>query len=245
MGIIKKQEYIMNSHCLTATKLALSAVYGCSPAAFDSQVNLFFPGEDSSCLKIACFGKGAVFCAPKPLLELLHTHYALRDPKEFMSAQGRWELETFARVFGQRFDNELVRYLPVTNTALMPPDKYTYQFYHGAQVKRLFVHKDFQNALGYNQYDILALAAFDGPHLCALAGADDRLGNLWQIGIDVLPACQCSGLGSYLVNALTRDIFRRGKVPFYTTWSANLASTRTALRAGYRPCWLELTFCRL
>ena len=71
-----------------------------------------------------------------------------------------------------------------------------------------------------------------------MAGADDYMNELWQIGIDVLPEFRHQGLGLYLVKELAADIEKLRKVPFYTTWSPNIASTRVALGAGFYPVWV-------
>jgi len=46
------------------------------------------------------------------------------------------------------------------------------------------------------------------------------------------------GLGAYITKELTLEIERRGGLPFYTTWAANIPSTRLALSIGYLPVWM-------
>jgi len=84
----------------------------------------------------------------------------------------------------------------------------------------------------------IAFTAYDGDRLVALAGADDYMGDLWQIGIDTETEYRGRGFGAYLVKELTLEIEKKGKVVFYNTWSANLGSTRLALSVGFSPVWM-------
>ena len=78
----------------------------------------------------------------------------------------------------------------------------------------LYANKKFDNALN-NKDDVIAFGAYKNGELVALAGADNRLSDLWQIGIDTLPEHRGKGLATYLVKELAQEIKKRGKVPFY------------------------------
>lgn len=87
--------------------------------------------------------------------------------------------------------------------------------------------------------DVIAYGAFEGEQVVALAAADDYLETMWQIGIDTLPKYRGKGLATFLVQALTKEIIKQDRIPYYTTWSANLASINVALATGFRPVWVE------
>lgn len=89
--------------------------------------------------------------------------------------------------------------------------------------------------------DVLALGAYDGEKLVGLAGASADCEEMWQIGIDVLPSYRRRGIAGALTAGLTREIMRRGKVPFYCAAWSNLPSVRNALGAGFYPAWVEVT----
>jgi len=74
----------------------------------------------------------------------------------------------------------------------------------------------------------------------AVAAASSDSVTLWQIGIDVLAGYEGQGLGKYLVSELTKAILKKNIVPYYGTWSANIASRRLALACGYVPFWTEI-----
>ena len=89
--------------------------------------------------------------------------------------------------------------------------------------------------------DMLALGAYDKDTLVGLAGVSADCEDMWQIGVDVLPAYRRRGVASALTSRLALEVFRRGKIPFYCAAWCNLKSVRNALKCGFRPAWVELT----
>ena len=90
--------------------------------------------------------------------------------------------------------------------------------------------------------DVLAVGAYDNGELIGLAGCSADCDTMWQIGIDVLPAYRRQGVASALTSRLAAECLARGKVPFYCAAWSNLRSVRNAVRSGFRPAWVELTF---
>ena len=89
--------------------------------------------------------------------------------------------------------------------------------------------------------DALAVGAYDGEKLIALAGASADCDTMWQIGIDVLPQYRRQGVASALTARLAIEVLKKGKVPFYCCAWSNIPSARNAVRAGFRPAWVEMT----
>lgn len=102
---------------------------------------------------------------------------------------------------------------------------------------------EFSNALSMKrpERDRLALAAYDGDRVIALAGISEDCPSMWQIGIDVTPAYRGQGIGPALVNRLTRTVLSGGHLPFYGASWANVCSLKTAVRAGYRTAWTQIS----
>ena len=88
---------------------------------------------------------------------------------------------------------------------------------------------------------MLGLGAYDGQKLIGLAGCSADCGEMWQIGIDVLPEYRRAGVASALTSGLALEIVKRGKAPFYCAAWSNIKSVRNAVRCGFRPAWVELT----
>jgi len=113
-----------------------------------------------------------------------------------------------------------------------------YRLFTAEEISILQKNSGFNHALNYDQ-DVLALVAYDGEKIAAVAGADDCMDPMWQIGIDTLAEYRGQGIASYLVSRLADEIEAKGKIAFYTTWSSNIASMRTALAAGFLPFYTE------
>lgn len=125
----------------------------------------------------------------------------------------------------------------------MPPG-FAYKWFEGEDAIRAFYPNErFRMALSadYNpdRPDALALAAMDGERIVALSGASANTRDMWQVGIDVLPAYRGHGLGTALVHALSRRIEEKGCLPFYGTAVANLHSQNIAVCCGFYPAWVE------
>jgi predicted GNAT family acetyltransferase len=107
-----------------------------------------------------------------------------------------------------------------------------------ATIEAQHVCDDFQDILEMVEDDSLAIAAFENEVLVSAAICAEWLGDVWDMGVDTLPQYKGRGLASYLVKELAIEVEARGKLPCYSTWSANIASTKVALSAGFYPTWL-------
>ncbi len=91
------------------------------------------------------------------------------------------------------------------------------------------------------ELDMLGVGAYDGGRLVGLAACSADCETMWQIGIDVLPEHRRQGVASALTSRLALEILARGKAPFYCAAWSNLKSVRNAIRAGFRPAWVEVS----
>ena len=108
--------------------------------------------------------------------------------------------------------------------------------------KELYV-PEWSNALcsSRKELDVLGVGAYDNGHLIGLAGCSADCSQMWQIGVDVLPAYRRQGIAAALTSTLASEILKRGKVPFYCCAWSNLKSARNAIKSGFRPAWAEMT----
>ena len=89
-------------------------------------------------------------------------------------------------------------------------------------------------------YMLVAAIAGDGARMIGVAAACEETAGLWQIGVDVIPDAQGSGIGRQLVGMITQEILDAGGVPYYTAAASNIASRSTALGLGFWPAWTDL-----
>ncbi len=117
-------------------------------------------------------------------------------------------------------------------TRLLYPDDFA-QYYSA----------EWSNALceGRKHLDVLAVGAYDGDRLIGLAGCSADCTEMYQIGIDVLPEYRRQGIATALISRLATEVLKIGKVPFYCAAWSNIKSVRSAIKAGFKPAWVELT----
>ncbi len=198
--------------------------------------------------EIVTFGSGCVVAASDPavgavleayLTEHPHPHgfatpdiLLLADRLRPFGLRPAWQGEYFLPEFPE-LDPDLV---PVTDCCLptkllTPPD-----------FAELYT-PEWGNALCKNrpELDMVGVGAYDGEKLVAFAACSADCPEMWQIGVDVLPDYRRRGLAAAVTSRLTKEIFRRGKIPFYCAAWSNLGSVRNALRCGYRPAWVRIS----
>ena len=133
-------------------------------------------------------------------------------------------------------------FLPDVNVLKALPCPYAMRVLTPSDFVGLYL-PEWSNALceARKHLDVLAVGAYDGDKLIALAGCSADCEDMWQIGIDVLPAYRKQGIASALTSRLALEALKRGKVPFYCCAWSNIASARNAIRSGFRPAWVEMT----
>ena len=180
--------------------------------------------------EILSMGKSIVVCASPELLAVIQPALA-----------GKTRDEAFAVPFiyslGHYFLPDLERIAP-----LPAPAEFSYELIEREDIPALYHLQGFENSIGngsgHPRPDALAVIAKAGDAIIGMAGASEDCATMWQVGMDVLPGYRNRGLAAYLVNRLTLEILHRDRVPYYGTSSANIASQRTAHRAGYYPTWV-------
>lgn len=80
-----------------------------------------------------------------------------------------------------------------------------------------------------------------GETLAALATVKDRGRPFMEIGVDVAPDAQASGLGSAVVSATGKWILEQGRLPLATVAPFNVPSTRTLRRVGLEYGFTEMS----
>lgn len=119
---------------------------------------------------------------------------------------------------------------------------YELRILHSEDFEDLYVEQ-WSNALckDRKELDVLGVGAYDGGKLIGLAGCSADGKEMWQIGIDVRKEYRRQGLAASLTSHLALEILKRDKVPFYCAAWSNIPSVRNAVKAGFRPAWVEMT----
>jgi len=103
--------------------------------------------------------------------------------------------------------------------------------------------KEWSNALceKRKELDVLGVGVYEEDTLVGLAGCSADCETMWQIGVDVLPKYRRKGIACAMTGILALEILKREKVPFYCAAWSNVKSVRNAIKAGFRPAWVEMT----
>lgn len=187
---------------------------------------------------IEVFGPKVVVRCQEPIFHWCKAKFLKGDGMDLVDGQGLYEIEEKMRTMGQHLAGEHLRFLYTKPCELIAPNGFIYKLYDENNLEELAAYKQFNNALNFSS-DVLAVAAFYDGKIVAIAGADNYLERMLQIGVDTVPKFRHKGLGRYLVNVLSNEIVKIGYIPYYTTWSPNIASVNLAISAGFRPVWIE------
>ena len=154
--------------------------------------------------------------------------------------KSRDELFECPLIYGQT-----IHYIPDLSNISAPalPDGFTYSLLQGEDINNLSDITGFDNSLVFDDNgrtnSVIAFVAYRGDAVAAVAAASIAYDNLWEVGIDVLPAFRNQGLATAMVRELTSAILHKGKVPFYSASITNIGSQMVATRAGYLPYWVD------
>lgn len=133
-------------------------------------------------------------------------------------------------------------FLPDMNVLQELPCDYEMRILEQKDFEKLYL-PEWSNALSEERkiLDVLGVGAYEEGRLIGLAGCSADCETMWQIGVDVLPPYRRQGIAAALTARLALETFARGKVPFYCAAWSNIKSVRNAIRAGFRPAWVEMT----
>lgn len=145
-----------------------------------------------------------------------------------------------------RYDREIfdthIYFLPSEEPTMERP-RFSVQWYEAEELEQFRHDKRFNTyALSFSpvQPDVLAVAAYNGDNIMAMAGCSEDGKYLWQIGVDCVAGYEGRGLAGNLVTLLKQEIIARGKVPYYGTAESHAISRNVAFGSGFLPAWCEI-----
>ena len=103
--------------------------------------------------------------------------------------------------------------------------------------------KKYDNALCQGEaasINEFAYAAMDRGTIVSIAGISSNSEKIWWVGVDTEKSHRKKGLASALVAKVAAEAIEIGRIPVYVTWYSNIASRKTALRAGFLPGFVEI-----
>lgn len=231
----------------------LSADFCCTPAdVLDAQhhFTVFAPHPDRRqyqeilpcVLKIAVVNGKLLFTGREDVIARCREAFRNASAPWFMEAGSVRELNAVLADFGARVHRTRPYYVCDT-PAPVDIRNLDVARYGAEDILRLFRRNElFSNAYGFEETapDVLGVSAARDGLFIGMAGASADSPLMWQIGVDVMPDERGCGVAQMLVSLLRNDILAAGRLPYYSTGIAHLASQRVALKAGFLPAWFEL-----
>lgn len=188
--------------------------------------------DPSSCVIILNYAKNCVIVCTSADLHL--------KARKILQNKTRDEIFELPLVYGQT-----IHYVPDGGAQnISTASDYACESLFDKDVLSLNGLTGFENSLAFDADGQTATKAVcvakDHGRIVGVAGAaESAVLDLWETGVDVLEEYRCAGLGTHLVNKLTKELLARKIVPFYSASVTNIGSQMVACRCGYRPCWVD------
>lgn len=232
----------------------LQSAYDCScaPEDFEKSENIVTHSTPHPkarkylSLPFACdlvsYGTNIVAQTSEALAEGVKTYINTYSIEHCFETPNLHVLEDILRPHGLKVCFMAEYFLPDVEKLTALPCPYELRVLHQEDFQELYLPQ-WSNALceKRKELDVLGVGAYDGDTLIALAGCSADCADMYQIGVDVLPAYRRQGVASAITSRLALEVLALGKVPFYCAAWSNVKSVRNAIRCGFRPAWVELT----
>lgn len=225
---------------------------GCGAADFLAEENRVLPWrlgpeakkyyKKSTSGILLSYGSGIVAAVHEKLCMAVAEYLRGREWYYALGTPDLYRLNECLAAAGQEVAFLSEYYLPRLERLSLQPCAYELRVLYPADFAELY-RPAWSNALCAERraLDVLGVGAYDGDRLVGLAGCSADAPQMWQIGVDVLPAYRRRGVAAALTSHLAQEILRRGKVPFYCTAWANVPSARNAVTCGFLPAWVEMS----
>lgn len=215
-------------------KVHLSPAAVCDGARLHVKHDLFF--------KTAIFMGKAYVMADEVMHPWIKEVLAKEPPEWWCDFKNLRKLEAELNKYGREIFDTHIYYLPAEEPTMERP-RFKVKWFEDEQLEQFREDKRFNTyALSFSptQPDRLAVAAYEGEEIIAMAGCSEDGKNLWQIGVDCVPGHEGKGLAVNLVTMLKQEIIARGKVPYYGTAESHAISRNVAISSGFLPAWCEI-----
>lgn len=239
---------------LRIVRRVLSADYSCDELDLEQDGTVIREAKDvtgkrrfphrGEPLGVVSMGRGTVICCSSDRVDWAKATLGHLSRDTIFSASTVALLEGFLSSQGQFLTGPDLKYVCTADSFRAcgkPEEDVEIELVEGEDLEELYSHDGFRNALSYRaRREVLATVATRDGEILGLAGGSADAEWLWQVGVDVVPACRGKGIGKALVSRLTKEILERERVAYYSALMSNLPSRALAIGVGYWPAWLEL-----
>lgn len=232
-------------------KEQLALDYNCRKEDFEKDENTIVSNDllegrrikdsEGSYFRAVCIGGKAVINVGEELIPWFEDTYTESNCDWFFEYENLKRIESKLKEVGQEIEDIHHYYLPLAHMEIVKPIMKV-KWYEKDEIFQFEDDVRFGEALMFDEEnpDVLAVAAFDGDEIVAMAGATEDCNTMWQLGVNVVPSYRGRGIASNLVALLKQEVLKRGKVPFTGTVESHFNSQNVSLNAGFRPVWGEI-----
>lgn len=212
----------------------LSKEYFCMPAQLNQKGTIYsiHATAKQPYIKILAYRNCTVVCTSKDLSENI---------QKLLQDKNRDEMFELPFVYGQT-----IHYIPdhkVSDNRSLPPN-YQYKFFPEKEISALNGLTGFENSLAFDEQGMTptkaaCIAENNGKIIGAAGAAETSVSGILEVGVDVMEQYRNAGLGTYLVNKLTKELLAQNMIPFYSASVTNIGSQMVASRCAYIPFWVD------
>ncbi len=223
-------------------KKELAKLLKCDIADFLQPVNKVISKNKDSAIRMVSFGTSTICSVNKGFFAWAEEFYmSLPSFRCFDNVQLD-TLNSELKSYGHRIASVGEYFIPDMKRIRRYTSKFKIKTYYNEQIKELHKLDDFKMALSYGnpEADKIAVVAYDGGKIIAIAACSSDFENMYQIGVDVLEDYRNKGIAKHIVSELTYEILNLGKLPFVGSSIGNIASKKLAYECGFVHAWIEL-----
>ncbi len=236
----------MKKHTIDEVMQAKAIEYSCEASDFtvDSQNRIIV--VDDVIFKMITFGWRAVMLINKTIFDSLEKILLNEKGIFCFDAPQLCSIDRVLRKYGFTLDEIYDFYLPlnVPITSIKAMDRYIIEKISKEKIPDIRGREAYENALcTCEKFDLneFAYVAKSEDEIVSIAAVSSNSEKLWWVGVDTLKPFRKQGLATHLVHRVSMDTLRLNKIPVYPTWYSNIASISTALNAGFRPGFVEIS----
>ncbi|WP_346939923.1 hypothetical protein [uncultured Clostridium sp.] len=152
---------------------------------FDDEKNVFIE-INVKIFNMITFGKSMLFIGRRDLINWAKENFIDTLAEDIIDGKNLHKIECKLRENDLCLAGEHLRFLYSKSEDIICPDNVVLKKIEKENMSEFYIkYPGFKNALNYEK-DEIAIAAFIEGKIAAVAGADNYLEPLWQIGIDTL-----------------------------------------------------------
>lgn len=191
-------------------------------------------------LKLVIINSKVIFSGTKEIINEVKREFIKVPGEWFLEPENVIKLEKILNKFGQTIS--MVHPYYISSEKIPIDAEYEITKYNKDELQQFVDDERFEEAF-YGEADtpnVLACSISIDGKIVGMAGASIDSSYLMQIGINVDKKYEKRGIATTLVSSIRNDIIDMGYIAYYGTSFSHIASTKVALKSGFKLSFIEL-----